>query len=294
MSTRGFVGIGTPTQFDGRYNHWDSYPTGLGAKVWATAQRFLSEDGDLDRFARTFLGYTDWRQMETGGLCAYCGQHTGQPHSISGLLLIADQYPHVSSLAAYRAALQHQGFSAPDARRRAREEWPIVRNLQQTGYPDPQSQHHQHATPDHSAITPDTVDWLFMEWAYLIDPASTTFYVMVGGIETPLTYTVDLIRPNGYHETLHKTRYMGAMLAFYAMRLPAPRWFHVEAAGDALRDSLRKAFAANDAHPLLAPLYTLPRVEVWDQRKISTDRGLRDSKPRQASSREARPGKESL
>ena len=51
MSTRGFVGIGTPTDWDARYNHYDSYPTGLGAEVWATAQNFLHNDCHLRGFA---------------------------------------------------------------------------------------------------------------------------------------------------------------------------------------------------------------------------------------------------
>ena len=33
MSTRGFVGIGTPTQWNVRYNYFDSYPTWLGSNV---------------------------------------------------------------------------------------------------------------------------------------------------------------------------------------------------------------------------------------------------------------------
>jgi hypothetical protein len=40
MSTRGFVGIGAPEQYHARYNHADSYPTGLGPNVWATARQF--------------------------------------------------------------------------------------------------------------------------------------------------------------------------------------------------------------------------------------------------------------
>jgi hypothetical protein len=34
MSTRGCIAIGTPRKWEGTYNHWDSYPTGLGKNVW--------------------------------------------------------------------------------------------------------------------------------------------------------------------------------------------------------------------------------------------------------------------
>lgn len=77
MSTRGFVGVGTPDQFNARYNHFDSYPTGLGAEVWATVQRFLQADRHVHGFATLLLGYTDWRQVASGGRCEYCGKIRG-------------------------------------------------------------------------------------------------------------------------------------------------------------------------------------------------------------------------
>ena len=88
MSTCGFVGIGTADQWEGRYNHSDSYPTGLGVDVWATAQRFLQADRHLRGFAARLLGFTNWAQMETWGICAYCGQKTGHPHSIDGRIYV--------------------------------------------------------------------------------------------------------------------------------------------------------------------------------------------------------------
>ena len=267
MSTRGFVGMGIPDQFHARYNHYDSYPSGLGPKVWTTVRQFLSDDGDLYGFACTLLGYTDWRQMATDGICDYCGQRTGQPHSISGVLGISDQFSHVASLAAYRATLQQRGFSAPDARRRAREEWPIVTNLRRTGYPDPEAQHHQHDTLDDSDITSETCDWVFMEWGYLIDPDAHTLHVMVGCIKTPITYATDIIHPNGTHEFwANRPRYIGALVASYDLAGPEPAWGGVESDGNALKKTLQATLAANPDHPLLIPLRSLPTREVWDQR----------------------------
>jgi hypothetical protein len=281
MSTRGFVGMGIPDQFHARYNHYDSYPSGLGPKVWTTVRQFLSDDGDLHGFARTLLGYTDWRQMETGGLCEYCGQRTGQPHSISGLISVPDS--DAASLAEYQETLEQDALQrhaaieraalrpllAKQAWKQAIAEWRIIENRRRTGYPDPDAQHHQHDSgdPENSAITPENIDWLFMEWGYLIDPDAHTLHVMVGCIETPVTYTIDIIRPNGDHEAwTHKTRYTGALLGSYDLRKPEPQWSNVEAAGDALRDSLRDAFAADRQHPLLDGVRARPCVEVWDQR----------------------------
>jgi hypothetical protein len=34
MSTRGCVAVGVPLKWEGVYNHYDSYPVGLGKQVW--------------------------------------------------------------------------------------------------------------------------------------------------------------------------------------------------------------------------------------------------------------------
>ncbi|POB12194.1 hypothetical protein [Sulfobacillus sp. hq2] len=265
MSTHGFVGIGTPDQFHARYNHADSYPTGLGAEVWAKARQFLHEDAHLHGFAHTLLSYTDWRQMSTAGLCPYCGQATGQPHSICGVVYTADAFPDVTSLAAYQTARQQPGLSAAEALRRAREEWSIIQNLRRTGYPDPEARYHQHETLEEADLTPDTLDWLFMEWGYVIDPETFRMHVLVGCIETPVTYTLEIMRPHGDHAVLpHNKRYTGALLASYDLREPEPSWAAVAEAGYALRKTLGAAFAADPTHPLLAAVRALPPVEVWD------------------------------
>ena len=48
MSTRGCVAIGTPDAWRGVYNHYDSYPTGLGSAVWHHIQELLKE-GNIQR-----------------------------------------------------------------------------------------------------------------------------------------------------------------------------------------------------------------------------------------------------
>ncbi len=269
MSTRGFVGIGTAEQFNGRYNHFDSYPTGLGPEVWSTVQRFLHDDRHVNGFAKLLLGYTDWRQVASGGRCDYCGKITGQPHSISGLAFIPRD-SNAASITEYIDELQRSSVSAARARERAAEEWPIIENVRRTGYPDPEAKYHEHDAdnPEDSAITPENVDWLFMEWAYIVDPARHMLYVLVGCIETPITYRVEIIRPSGSRDHWNnKTRYTSALVGSYDLMGSEPDWAAVEAAGNALNEKLRAEFAANPHHPLLDTVRTMPSVEVWDQRE---------------------------
>lgn len=75
MGTRGCVAVGTPDRWIGCYNHFDSYPTGLGADVWAEWKENPNLPEDLLKFG-------DWREYLNGGICEYCGKKRGQPHSI--------------------------------------------------------------------------------------------------------------------------------------------------------------------------------------------------------------------
>lgn len=76
MGTRGCVAVGNPNKWIGLYNHWDSYPSGLGADVWEEWKRNSNLPEEL-------LKYDDWRSYLAGGICEYCGKKRGQPHSIT-------------------------------------------------------------------------------------------------------------------------------------------------------------------------------------------------------------------
>ena len=54
MSTRGAIAFGAVASWVGVYQHWDSYPSSLGPKVWA----FLQEHGieALQRFIEAHPG----------------------------------------------------------------------------------------------------------------------------------------------------------------------------------------------------------------------------------------------
>lgn len=69
MSTRGCVAIGTPKAWRGVYNHYDSYPTGLGKMLWDHIR-----GKDLKDFAEKLLGYDDWESYLKGGICEWCGK----------------------------------------------------------------------------------------------------------------------------------------------------------------------------------------------------------------------------
>ena len=98
MATRGAVASGTLEKWTGVYNHWDSYPSGLGAEVWSE----IIEHG-IDYVATNILKYGDWREYKNNGICEYCGKKTGRAHSISLLpgdreLMERGEYPDPEAL----------------------------------------------------------------------------------------------------------------------------------------------------------------------------------------------------
>lgn len=83
MSTRGVVAIRREDGgWTGVYNHWDSYPTGLGEEVFAHVRAVPARY--RQDFALKLLQYDDWREYQNEGVCEYCGvAGLGQPHSIN-------------------------------------------------------------------------------------------------------------------------------------------------------------------------------------------------------------------
>ena len=56
MSTRGCVAVGIPLKWEGIYNHYDSYPGGLGLDLW----HILLHEKDLKDFAARLLRCDSW------------------------------------------------------------------------------------------------------------------------------------------------------------------------------------------------------------------------------------------
>lgn len=188
MSTRGFVAIGKPNQWDGRYNHSDSYPTWLGHEVFKEARRWLRNDSHLHGFAQKLLSLHRWEQ--------FLGQN-----------LDGDENDHLVS---------------------------------------------------------ENADWLFTEWGYVIDPAERTLTVIVGCIQTPITYTIQDQRPGAPPREWQEEHYTSAVLTTVSLDGEEPVWEAVEQRGYKLREKLRERYVRNPEHPDLAVLRALPAVEVWN------------------------------
>ena len=190
MSTRGCVAIGTPENWRGVYNHWDSYPTGLGQQVWQHLHTVLSNSTTLDDFSRALLRYDDWRAYLNKGTCEYCGKKTSQPHSISGLIACRsdERFKTKTEMRAHYDSLPGWQERHADIERAVDFEWQIRRNIKRTGHPDPDALFHEHDTrpPEEQHITSDNPDPLFIEWVYVIDPTAATLHVLMHtGIPNP-------------------------------------------------------------------------------------------------------------
>jgi hypothetical protein len=190
MSTRGCVAIGTPEKWRGVYNHWDSYPTGLGEAVWQHLQQFLAGGRTLDEFAAELLSYDDWRAYLNKGVCEYCGKRTTQPHSISGAICLRhDKYATKKDMRDYYRSLPAWRGRDAEIERMVQLEWMIRERIERTGFPDPDAKYHEHDTRpvEEQHVTSDNPDPLFIEWVYVIDPSSGTFHVLAHNGQARLT-----------------------------------------------------------------------------------------------------------
>ncbi len=164
MSTRGSVAWKAGRRVVGVYNHSDSYPTVLGAEVLAT----LKKRGVEETLA-LLSGLGDWREIESGGVCQYCGKRTGQPHSISGAIF------GFGSMARrqFVAMRKSQSKGRPDLWAQYEKEIAtldaITADRQRTGYPDPDAKMHKHGDGPKDQFNPFK-DAIFMEWVYIINP----------------------------------------------------------------------------------------------------------------------------
>jgi hypothetical protein len=145
MSTRGCVAVGTVNRWRGVYNHYDSYPTGLGSDLYEHLIARVVKDGKtLAEIGDDLLKFDDWRNYLKGGVCEYCGKIAGQPHSIRGDIAMA-------------------------------------KDNGSRKYPDPEAKYHEHNDLTDVAaeqITSANPDPLFLEWVYIIDPKADVIHVL--------------------------------------------------------------------------------------------------------------------
>lgn len=138
MSTRGCVAVKKGNDFTGIYNHFDSYPAGLGADLWRYLQDAMKKN-TLKEITTQLLKYDDWRNFLNGGICEYCGARgKGQPHSISGMVC-SEPY-----------------------------EGKVQEAFEKTGYPDPKSKYHKHGKLTDKFTKKDIPD-SWVEYVYVID-----------------------------------------------------------------------------------------------------------------------------
>lgn len=149
MGTRGAVAVGNLKKWRGLYNHWDSYPSGLGKELYEHVMRqMLIEKKSMADIAEGLLAFDDWRNYLAGGICEYCGKMAGQPHSIRGDVALSDT------------------------------------DKANGKYPDPEAKHHKHndiSSPEEIAknhITSDDPDPLFIEWVYILNPEKNVIHVL--------------------------------------------------------------------------------------------------------------------
>jgi hypothetical protein len=134
MGTRGVVAV---RQEDGGwlgvYNHWDSYPTGLGEDVFEATKEIPANQ--LQNWCLALLKNDDWREFVNEGECEYCGiVGLGQPHTICVGEMVEGQ-KHL-----------------------------------RTGAAVPEHQHTRDEGGDFKHITDKDFEDSWCEWAYVIDP----------------------------------------------------------------------------------------------------------------------------
>jgi len=183
MSTRGCVAIGTLASWRGVYNHWDSYPTGLGQQVWQHLQSGLANGKTLEEFACELLTYDDWRAYLNKGICEYCGKRTTQPHTISGVIFsprLGEKFETKDQMRRFLCSLPAWKGRYAEIRTVIEREWQIRANIKHTRYPDPEAKYHQHdiRPVEEQHITSKNPDPLFIEWVYIIDPQGNFLYVL--------------------------------------------------------------------------------------------------------------------
>ena len=218
MATRGCVAIRQDDKkWLGVYNHWSSYPSGLGKWLWDVLHQMYAKDGeilktDLEKFAKELLEYDDWRNFLNNGICEYCGKKGfGQPHSISGILLgndfLSRKFKTKEEMIKYFKSLPNWKGKNKKILKIVEEQWKIKENVDKTGYPDPECKYHKHGKLN-DKITPKNWKKYWIEWIYLINPKNSRMEILYDG---ELIETIDLNKPEPNWEEIQENFIKGRL-----------------------------------------------------------------------------------
>lgn len=227
MGTKGCVAIGNAEHWRGISNNHDSDPKNLGKALWGILQAKRQEPNGLQDFATEILRFEDWVDYLCRKVCPFCGN--------------PGVYP-----VGYAVELE-----CPDS---------------QAIRPDEGAANHSHYPVEEAQMDQATVDWLFTEWAYIVNTEQETLSVIKGYIETPVLYNQKIIYPSGQVWNHEKHRYTFALVSSIPLAGPEPDWAALMAKGYEVKEATVAVMEQNRSHPLRLWAESLPKEEVDDQR----------------------------
>lgn len=226
MGTRGSVAVRQPGGgWLGVYNQFDSYPTGLGVDLYAEAKKH-----GLKKLSKELLKYGDWREYLSDGICEYCGRKVGQPHTIEGTIFgytgkdyFGDREKRLKAKSVEELVevlrSEFGGAFADMAEFNGARQWPIIKNMQKFGYPDPSGIYHKHGGGPNDHLTDKDADALYIEWLYVLDPVEDVIEVWKN------RSAKGKVRKSGVPEYEH------VKVTTISMKGPKPDWEKVEKLG---------------------------------------------------------------
>jgi len=230
MSTRGCVAIKQGEGWRGVYNHWDSYPTGLGKEVWDHLHYSVIQGVvNLQQFAEELLEYGDWREYLNNGVCEYCGKRLGQPVNINVRIFCVPKGSE-AEIRAYWEGMSWAKDNPEQVKQCIADDLEVLRNIQKTGYPDPEAKYHSHSRKDDSQITNLDADPLFIEWVYVVDPERRTISILMhksDGVTEGAIRENPILRDDGFWDYGH-CAYKHIKVAEINLDGDEPDWERIE------------------------------------------------------------------
>lgn len=222
MSTRGCVAVGNEKEYKGVYNHWDSYPSGLGKDVWDMIQ-----ERGIREVAEGILQYGDWREYVNIGVCEYCGKKVGQPHSIS-IFGVGDRDTK-EKIEKYWRGMPWAAEKPDQVEDSIKGDLKMLDNIAKTGYPDPEAKRHSHGKGAKDQMTEKNADPLFIEWVYILDPERGTIIVLCHRSDDVTSGEIrgePIVRKDGYTDYGH-CAYRHIKLCELSVNGKEPEWDNI-------------------------------------------------------------------